>query len=79
MIEVAVIKSSSRRPRQGSEGKGGPPRSGEESLIPSVSGAAENIRRTVAPWGGELSDKRERSFLFNCGVMTGHDPQLIAS
>ena len=47
------------------------------SLIESVSGAAENIRRTVAPGGAESCQTIwGESFCFNCGVMTGHDPTV---
>ena len=77
MIEVAVIISSSFRHRQGDEGKGGPPRSGRERLIGSVSGAAENIRRTVAPRGGELSDEMGDPFVSTVASWRVVMPQLI--
>ena len=53
MIEVAGTKSSSSGAGTAGEGKGGPPRSGAERLIGSVSGAVENIRGTVVPQGTE--------------------------
>ena len=64
MIEVAVVKSSPSPTGKGGGGKGGPPRSADEGLLRTVSGASENIRRTVASLGGgELSDGLwEKSF-----------------
>ena len=53
MIEVAVTRSSPSDAGKADGGKGGPPRSGRERLIESVSGVAENIRGTVVPQGTE--------------------------
>ncbi len=55
MIEVAVTKSSPPDAGHADGGKGGSPRSGEERLIGSASGAAENIRSTVASRRGAES------------------------